>query len=111
MRAPTFKEILHRDVKAVWLNRFEFAEMHCINGKRCPVIFDDVENVEREKKMQSTMDGLYARQRLLYIASEDFGALPAQKAAVDVDGKRYLVMDATDESGIYAITLEATRNR
>ena len=27
----------------------------------------------------------------------------------DLDGKEYMVMDATDECGIYAITLEANR--
>lgn len=111
MQQMTFKQILHRDVFGVFLNRFEFADVHSINGKKCTVLFDDIENIEREKRMQSHMDGIYARQKFLYIASEDFGPLPAQGAAVSVDGKRYLVMDATDESGIYAITLEATRNR
>ena len=106
-----FKEIVHKDIKQVFLNGYEFGEEHEINGKVCTVVFDDIENVEREKRMQSHMDGVFARQKFLFIAADDFGPLPAQNAAVNVDGKRYLVMDATEESGLYGITLEATRNR
>lgn len=111
MRRMNFKEIIHRDVTQTFLNPFEFADPHMINGRRCIVVFDDIENVEREKRMKSNMDGIYARQKFLYISADDFGPLPAQGAAVNVDGKRYLVMDATDEYGIYGITLEANRNR
>lgn len=106
-----FKQILLSDVKTVFLNLDEFGEPHDVNGKTCIVIFDDIENIEREKRMQSHMDGLYARQKFLYIAAEDFGQLPGQGTRVTVDGKGYLVVDATDEWGLYAITLEANRNR
>lgn len=108
MRRRSFKDILHDDVKRVFLNPFEFGEKHEVNGKTVIVVFDDIENVEREKQMKSHMDGVYARQKFLYIATEDFGELPPQSSLVTVDGIRYEVMDATDEAGIYAITLEAT---
>lgn len=107
MRRRSFKQILHDDVKNVFLNPLEFGEEHEVNGKTVIVVFDDIENVEREKQMKSHMDGVYSRQKFLYIATEDFGELPPQQSLVTVDGIRYEVMDATDEAGIYAITLEA----
>lgn len=111
MEAMSFKDILQRDIKQTFLNLEEFGEMHEINKKPMVAIFDDIEHVEREKKMQSHGDGLYARQYFLYVAAEDFGALPAQGKIVTVNGKKYLVVDATDEAGIYGITLEANRSK
>ena len=111
MEALTFKQIIHRDIKQTFLNLDEFGEEHEVNGRTVVVIFDDIENVEREKKMQSHMDGLYTRQKFLFIAAEDFGRLPGQGQLVTVDGKRYVVVDATDESGMYGITMEANRSR
>lgn len=111
METMSFKDILHRDIKQTFLNLDEFGEEHEVNGKTMTVIFDDIENVEREKKMQSHMDGLYARQYFLYVCADDFGPLPAQGKIVTVDKKKYLVVDATDEAGVYGITLEANRSK
>lgn len=111
MEALTFKDILHRDIKQTFLNPYEFGEEHKVNGKAMTVVLDDLENVERQKKMQSTMDGIFARQLFIYVSADDFGPLPAQEGLVDIDGKKYIVVDATDESGMYGITLEANRSR
>lgn len=110
MDRPSFKDILHRDIMQTFLNFDEFGEEHDINGKTVVVIFDDIENVEREKRMKSHADGIFARQKFLYISADDFGPMPAQGSIVTVDGKKYTVVDATDEAGIYGITLEANRS-
>lgn len=110
MARPSFKEILHQDIKRTFLNLEEFGEEHDINGTTMVVIFDDIENVEREKKMKSNMDGIYARQKFLFVSADDFGPMPAQERIVTVDGKKYTVVDATDEAGMYGITLEANRS-
>ncbi len=111
MEALTFKDILHQDIKHTFLNPEEFGEEHVVNGKTMVIVLDDLENIEREKKMQSHMDGIYARQVFMFVAADDFGPLPAQGGLVDLDGKKYEVVDATDESGMYAITMEASRSR
>lgn len=112
MESLNFKDIVHRDISRTFLNPEEFGEAHTVNGKEVTIIFDDIENVEREKKMKSTMDGLYVRQYFMFISADDFGGpLPAQDKLVTVDGKRYKVVDATDESGMYGITLEANRSK
>ena len=102
MKRMTFKNILARDVKQVFLNPAEFGEVHKVNGTPMTIVLDDVENIEREKKMKSSMDGIY-------VSTAEFGPLPGQGDLVSLDGKEYMVMDATDECGIYAITLEANR--
>lgn len=111
MESPSFKDILKNDIKATFLNPDEFGETHTVQGKEMVVVLDDLENVEREKKLQSTTaGGIHARQIFMYVAADDFGAFPAPGGLITLDGARYTVVDATDESGIYGITLEAIRS-
>ena len=111
MRTPSFKDLVQRDCKNVFLNPAEFGELHIVNKQPMVVVLDDIENIQREKRMKSHMDGIYARQIFMYVASEDFGPLPGQGELVTLDGKIYQGVDATDEQGIFAITLESNRSK
>lgn len=105
----TFKEIIKNDVRQVFMNTDEFSETHTINGKEMPVQIDSNEQIEREKRMNQNMDGIYKNQKLIYVSAEDFGALPKQGAMLNMDGKMYKVEDAIHEDGVYSITLGANR--
>ena len=112
MQSMTFKQVMDRDVDETFLNVAEFADLHNIDGNNVPALIDDMENIEREKRMKSNMDGIHARQVLLYVKASVFpSGLPAQKRLIKLDGKMYSVVDATDEGGVYTITLEANRSR
>lgn len=108
---PPFKRLVASDIFDVFLNLEEFGETHNVNGKDMTVIFDDIENINREKRMKSHMDGLYVRQYFMYCAVSDFGPMPAQGSVVTVDRRKYGVVDAAEEMGILSITLEANRSR
>ena len=110
MEALSFKQAVSNDISAVFLNQDEFADPHTIDGQPMTVMIDDNELVEREKRMKSNMDGIHARQVLIYVSAAEFGPLPAQGRLLKLDGKRYTVLDATEEGGVYAITLEANRS-
>lgn len=111
MESLSFKEAIQRDIDEVFFNVDEFSDTHTIDGVQIPAMVDDMENIEREKKMKSHMDGIYARQILLYVKASAFGVLPAQGRLITLDNRRYTVVDATDEGGVYTITLEANRSR
>ena len=111
LNIPSFKDIQRQDIKQAYLDPEVFGEEHDVNGKRMAIVLDDYESIEREKRLKSGMDGIFARQVLFYVASDDFGPLPAHGVALRLDNKLYTVMDATDESGIYAVTLEANQSR
>lgn len=72
----SFKEILESDVHDVFMNVDEFSDMHMVNGKEMAVQIDSNEQIEREKRMSQHMDGIYANQKLVYVAASDFGNLP-----------------------------------
>lgn len=105
----TFKEIIKNDVRQVFMNTDEFSETHTINGKEMPVQIDSNEQIEREKRMNQNMDGIYKNQKLIYVSAEDFGALPKQGAMLNMDGRMYKVEDAIHEDRVYSITLGANR--
>lgn len=107
----TFKESVQRDIDEVFFNVDEFSDLHTIDGVQMPAMIDDMENIEREKRMKSKMDGIYARQVLLYVKASAFGGLPSQGRLMTLDGRKYTVVDATDEGGVYTLTLEANRSR
>ena len=60
MVRKSFKEVMKDDVNNTFMNVDEFADMHTVDGKEIPVLVDDNEIIEREKKMKSNMDGVYA---------------------------------------------------
>lgn len=105
----TFKEIIASDIHGTFLNTEEFSDIHIVNGVEMPVQIDSNEQIEREKRFNQHMDGVYLNQKLIYVAASDYGPLPKQGSLLTMDGKKYRVADAIDEYGVYSITLEANR--
>ena len=109
----SFKELVERDNRTVFMNLDEFADIHVINGKEMPCIIDNNEMIDREKRYQYKRslyaDGVYLKEVLLYVKAEDFGSLPAVGRSLTLDKKSYIISDAIDEGGIYSISLEANK--
>ena len=105
----TFKDIIAEDVHRTFLNIEEFSDIHEVNHKRMPVQIDTNELIEREKRMNQNMDGIYKNQKMIYVAASDFGTMPKQKSLLTLDGRIYRVVDAVDEYGVYTITIEENK--
>lgn len=105
----SFKDIIKGDVHNVFLNLEEFADIHAVNGTEMAVLIDNNEQIEREKRFNQNMDGIFTNQRLIYVAAADFGPLPKQGSILTLDKRTFRVVDAIDEDGIYSIILEANR--
>ena len=104
-----FKDIIASDVHDAFMNEEEFSEMHMINGVEMPVQVDSNEQIEREKRFNQHMDGIYKNQKLIYVSATDYGPMPKQGTLIKFDGRPYKVADAISEDGIYSLTLEANR--
>lgn len=104
-----FKDVIAEDIHRTFLNTDEFSDIHMINGKEMPCQLDSNEQIEREKRMNQNIDGVYLNQKLIYVAASDYGPMPKQGSLVTMDGRKYRVADAIDEGGVYSITLEANR--
>lgn len=104
-----FKDVIASDVHGAFMNADEFSEMHTINGVEMPVQVDSNEQIEREKRFNQHMDGIYKNQKLIYVAATDYGPMPKQGTLIKFDGRPYKVADAISEDGVYSLTLEANR--
>lgn len=100
-----FKEVIQSDINNIFLNNEEFCDMHMVDGKEMHVIVDELELTEREKKSVNK-DMTYKAQKLIYVSAEEFGKLPKINRPFNLDGRTYLVRDASEEDGMYSITLE-----
>lgn len=98
-------EQLHDDVRGVFLRQDDFAR---------PVIWDGreilaVEDADRLREMQSKRDDLREATRLLYIAQDDLKNAPVPGGYVTADGRRYKIVSADTEEGMYVVTMEEIR--
>lgn len=107
----TFKDITREDIRGTFLNPDEFGETHTVNGREnTNIILDDVELLNREKYQKELKnDGTSRKKMLFYVKASDFGRLPSFGTQITIDNKRFIVENATNEHGVYAITIRATR--
>lgn len=106
----SFKDVLQKDIKQVFLNFEEYGEIHTISGQEVLIIIDENELTEREKRIRRNEGELHRKQLLFYIAAEDFGMLPDPGKILNLDGKQYKITEAENEDGIYSISLEAVKS-
>lgn len=111
----TLKEQMDLDIEDVFLNAFEFAELHRIKDKEMLCILEG-ESAETKSAhweggaKQSFDDGLYKKVTTLYVREKDYGAMPKVGSSIILDGKKaYTVTGCSKQSGMYAIELERTR--
>ncbi len=111
----TFKDFAHADISAVFFNGDEHAGEHNVDGKDVLVILekDDVRDhsAHWEAGAKQNFDtGLYNRHIILYIRVEDYGPKPKQGKLLTLDKKlTYLIQKCGEESGVYRMTMERTR--
>ena len=106
-----FQQILQRDVKQVFFNEAEFGEPHTIEGVEMHAMFDDTELIRSKGAIASEKhyDGIFKSECLLLVQADEFGAMPKPGRLINVDGREWRVYNATNESGVYAISLGAVR--
>ena len=99
-----FKEMIAKDIKAVFMDFDFFGENHTVEGKSVVIIIDD--NALKEK--QGVQDLAVAESScLIYAHVED---LPKRRSAgqcLNLDGKEYLIDDWTEDMGLATIALRA----
>ena len=111
----TFKDFAFSDIGAVFFNGDEHAKEHNVDGKDVLVILEK-DNVRDHSAhweagaKQNFDTGLYNRHIILYIRVEDYGPKPKQGKLLTLDKKlTYLIQKCGEESGVYRMTMERTR--
>lgn len=101
-----FKEMVARDLDAVFLNVDEFAELHMVEGKEIPVVMDD-DRLTTLKKGQIL--GLVEADMLLMGKVSDFPADMEPGRLLNVDGRELIVSKSSRDMGLIEAALRQNR--
>lgn len=104
-----FKKIITQDAENIFLDPEEFGEPHEIDGEVFNIIIDGNEMLERENRYMVLDEGIHRQRLMFYVLASAFGQLPKIEALICIDNRNYRVVDATEEAGIYSITVEENR--
>lgn len=101
-----FKDMVARDLDAVFLNVDEFAELHMVEGKEIPVVMDD-DRLTTLKKGQIL--GLVEADVLLMGKVSDFPADMEPGRLLNVDGRELIVSKSSRDMGLIEAALRQNR--
>lgn len=106
----TFKEAVRNDLKTVFFNVGEFAEM-------CKIDYDGVEysapvvidrNILQDRK-QSASDHeaeLARREVMIYIMSESLPVTPQKNHYISINGQEYVIVENSENNGLHELVCE-----
>lgn len=116
---PTFKDCAAADIGNVFFNGDEHAGYHLIDGREALVIVEEGDLREHaahwEAGAKQNFDtGLYTAHTVLYIRAADYGPKPKVGKLLVMDAgtackRTYSIVKCMEESGVYRMTLERTR--
>lgn len=110
MAGSTFQDCVAFDLRHTFLNSGEHGEVHTIDSRDMTIVLDDDALLERDAARGGVhMDGLYKTRRLFYVAKADYGGRPPSGKALNLDGRPYRVVEATETAGMLSIEIEAIR--
>lgn len=104
-----FKEYVQKDVDSTFINLTEFASTVNINGAMVNVLEDKDQLLYRIKK---NYDGLVIGDILFYITAAEYEKIPhvsetpSVNDAVTYNGRPCLIVDVSDQDGLFEITLQ-----
>lgn len=105
----TFKKMMQRDVKKVFLNVKEYADLINIDGViyQCIVMEDEFTH---EMAVSKQLDGVFMQNTHILIDTLDIKTPPVDGQRVVLKNKPYYVANVQNEYGILNITLGANQS-
>ena len=98
-----FKDLVSSDIKKVFLNTDEFAEILTYNGVDIPVMQD------KEQLIKKQINGQIEGNNLIFAAVSDFDTAPNVGDAVKFNNRKAQISDITEDDGMYEIILLESR--
>lgn len=105
-----FKDFLEKDIREVFFNADEFAELHNVNGHEMRVIVegDTSSRPQRGSLERSPIaEGVFKTALTVFILKVDLPVTPVVGEMFRLDGALYFVTRVTDSLGLLEIGLEA----
>ena len=116
---PTFKDCAAVDINLAFFNEDEHAEWHTVDGKQMLIVWEEdllrQHNAHWEAGAKQNFDtGLYTAHPIIYVKVEDYGPKPKVDKLLTLDAgtqtqRTFSIKSCEEESGVYRMTLERTR--
>lgn len=102
----SFKEMVEADNASVFLNLYEFAEIHNLNGTQCTAILQDISVLETGS-IDDTVEcaGFYGKRMLVNCRKSDLPEIPVAGQPFRIDNVLYLVETCAEDMGMLTIQL------
>lgn len=98
-----FTDMVAKDIKDTFVNNYEFAAVHVIDGTRVSCVVDTDLVHERSSLVSESLFGL---QCVLHVAASDITE-PVRGQIMRLDGQLFIVQEIAENMGMLSITLEA----
>lgn len=98
----SFKDMVERDIKGVFIDFDFFGEMHTVEGREILIVIDN----DTLKEKQGGQDLAVAESATLFYAHAD--DLPKRRAAgevLNIDGRECIIDDWSEDMGMATIAL------
>lgn len=110
-----FKDMVERDIKNVFQNTDEFAELHTVvydgtTYSNIPIILDfttqQARNGDRYQSSSDHAEGIYLISTTMYAAYSDMQCVPEKDMNIWIDDDKYYIQTSSCEMGQIALGLE-----
>ena len=106
----TFKEQIKRDLKDVFYNPHEHADIMKVvyNGKEyhIPVITESDGAKDRVRTMRDNADGVFVSDMTVFISFYDLKIIPRKETKIIIDDVAYMIMRVGVDAGSITLDLE-----
>ena len=106
----SFKDMVERDVKSVFLNTDEFAELHHVVYNEIaydiPIILAQTTEKDRSVHVADHAQGIYLTTTTMYAAYSDMECVPEKGQRIVIGDIDYDIVESSCEMGQIALELE-----
>ncbi|WP_022850663.1 hypothetical protein [Limisalsivibrio acetivorans] len=106
----TLKDLIKHDTASL-MNTSEFAETIDWNGKEITVVFDTDEGNPLKSLNDMSSHGIVSRRIRLYTPADSFDEKPAERTAVQIDGRYFYVEAVIENMSMLEIELKIEEGR
>lgn len=104
-----FKDVYREDLENAFFDEDEFAEKHMIDGKEYTIVLTEVKAEDAREHVKKSVNpketAINKVKFVLYIREKDVERKITVNSMINLDGKKYFVLDVIKMRGVYKVSI------
>ncbi len=101
-----FKDAVEKDVKKIFLNASEFAEVHEFGGIQVICVVDEDKFKDKQTVSKTLeIEGVYKDLKTVFVDKNDLSFRPKKDQQITLDGKEFEIIECKEDMEMYEILL------